>query len=675
MEAARLETVFGADTRELQAAYAKEQQLQGKSIQGSKNMAMQLAGGAGLLVASRKAAGGLFQLAQEASSLEETQSFTNVTFGEGADVMNAWGDSALKNLGMAKQTALEAANGFGGLFKLTGSTTEETVGLSQAMVGLAGDMASARDVPLEEALLAIKSGLIGEAEPMKRFNVLLSEARVKSFAYANGIASVGKELTEAQKVEARYAVIMADTADIQGDRARTSGSMANREREATEAAKDAAAVFGKDLATAMSGVYAIGSDVLGWLQELPPNVRNVVLGVGGLVTVVGPAAQGLFFMTSAYRMLRPVQAAATVTTTTATGALVAQTAATVGLTAAQTRGAVVLGQYSVANTAVASSSKLAAVGIGGVVVAGALLKDKFDDLLDNTLGRDGSIIGNAIRNGLGSLPGIGPFLQNFGTPDQQKKAGDFGRYWGDAMTLVGTSVEEAAEDTDNAALAMSAAQEIIRADARRSKGAFMDWRAGIRDATTGGADALAEMAGEGRKSFDKMRSDLDKQLSDVKNYRSNWEDFLATNPPKAFVKQLGDMGRDGAGILAELSGASNKSRKEWISDFLSIDKTTDRTTNKIVGYVGRLSGALSTADSRVKDLLASLGGLENIAINIHADVAIQRHIGGPTSSPSSGSSSPSPSSRGQQYGSQTQVFVDGERAQVRQRNRDVLLGR
>ena len=687
MEAARLETVFGADTRELQAAYAKEQQLQGKSIQGTKNMAMQLAGGGGLLIASAAAARGLFQLAQEASSLEETQSFTNVTFGEGAVALDKWGDSALKNMGMAKQTALDAANGFGGLFKTTGSTTEEAVGLSEAMVQLAGDMASAKDVPLEEALLSLKSGLIGEAEPMRRFNVLLSEAEVKSFAYANGIAKQGEELTEAQKVQARYGVILAQTTDMQGDFARTSDSMANRQRAATEAARNAAAVFGKDLSTALSDVYGIGSKVLGWLEKLPPNWRNTILLVGGLTTVVGPAAQGLFFMTQAWQTLTARQAAGAVAAGAATTAVAAETGAVVANTAAVNANNTAASRGLLGGLAKAAG---VAAGVGLVAVAVDQLGNKLDEagveglakLFDVDLQDPTNI--DSWKKTADAFQQVDVFGQLAArSQDQATEAAKKGQAAAKGSSdAISEAAAVSAAATENAALAMAAAQETIRADARETKGAFMDWRAGVREAAFGSADALADMAGDADTSFKKLRSNLNNQMDDVTEYDDNWTAFLAKNPPAKFVKQLGDMGIEGAGILAQLTGASNKNRKEWISDFLSIDKTTDRTTGNIVGYVGRLSGAISTADSRVKDLLASLGGLENIAINIHADVAIQKQLLGPASSSSSsggsssgGSSSPSPRVGGQFYGGTTQVFVDGERAQVRTRNREVLLSR
>ena len=84
--------------------------------------------------------------------------------------------------------------------------------MSKCMVQLAGDMASFHDQDPTAMLDALRSGLSGEAEPLKKFGVLMTEATVKAAAYQKGIAKNGAELTEGQKVQARYALIMEQTA-------------------------------------------------------------------------------------------------------------------------------------------------------------------------------------------------------------------------------------------------------------------------------------------------------------------------------------------------------------------------------------------------------------------------------------------------------------------------------
>ena len=60
--------------------------------------------------------------------------------------------------------------------------------------------------------------------------VLLSAARVQEEAYATGIAKRGVKLTEAQKVEARMNIILADSVAMHGDLINTQESAANTAR-------------------------------------------------------------------------------------------------------------------------------------------------------------------------------------------------------------------------------------------------------------------------------------------------------------------------------------------------------------------------------------------------------------------------------------------------------------
>src|SRR3990167_2979634 len=128
-----------------------------------------------------------------------------------------------------------------------GTGKKPATDMSMAMVTLAGDLASFNNASPEDVLLALRSGLSGESEPMRRFGVALSETAVKAKAMEMGIEGVDGVLTEAQKVQARYAIIMAQTSMAQGDFARTSDGMANKERILAAKMDDLKTKFGQVL--------------------------------------------------------------------------------------------------------------------------------------------------------------------------------------------------------------------------------------------------------------------------------------------------------------------------------------------------------------------------------------------------------------------------------------------
>ncbi|MCV6900945.1 hypothetical protein OE165_28330, partial [Escherichia coli] len=80
----------------------------------------------------------------------------------------------------------------------------------------ADDASSFYNVPLESALEKIRSGLVGEAEPLRAFGVLLSEAAVKQQALAMGVRPVNGELSEQEKVMARVELITKGLNKAQG---------------------------------------------------------------------------------------------------------------------------------------------------------------------------------------------------------------------------------------------------------------------------------------------------------------------------------------------------------------------------------------------------------------------------------------------------------------------------
>lgn len=179
-----------------------------------------------------------------ASDLNEEISKSNVLFGANADEVQAWSKTTATALGLSRRAALEAAGNFGAMFATLNLGDKVSAAMSQRLVGLGADLASFSNQDPSEMLDRLRAGLSGEAEPLRRFGILLSEARVKNEAYRIGLAKSGDELTEQQKVQARYSLILKDSAKAQGDFARTSTSLANAQRIAKAQLENVAASIG-----------------------------------------------------------------------------------------------------------------------------------------------------------------------------------------------------------------------------------------------------------------------------------------------------------------------------------------------------------------------------------------------------------------------------------------------
>lgn len=165
-----------------------------------------------------------------ASNMQESMSKVNVIFGKGAKSVNDFAATAARQLGQSKQSVLDAAGAFGTFGKAAGLGGEDLATFSNDFTVLATDLASFNNTTPEEAVLAIGAALRGEAEPLRRFGVLLDDATLRQEALNLGISDGKKALTSSQKILAAQSAIYKQTGDAQGDFLRTSDGLANSQR-------------------------------------------------------------------------------------------------------------------------------------------------------------------------------------------------------------------------------------------------------------------------------------------------------------------------------------------------------------------------------------------------------------------------------------------------------------
>lgn len=176
------------------------------------------------------AAVGGYKAIDAASDLAESQSKVGVIFGNGADNVEAFAATAAKSLGQSKQAVLNAAGVFGTFGQVAGLSGDDLAVFSNDFTALASDLASFNNTSPEEAIEAIGAGLRGEAEPLRRYGILLDDATLKQKALELGIYSGKGALTAQQKILAAEAAIYQQSANAQGDFARTSDGLANKTR-------------------------------------------------------------------------------------------------------------------------------------------------------------------------------------------------------------------------------------------------------------------------------------------------------------------------------------------------------------------------------------------------------------------------------------------------------------
>ena len=205
---------------------------------------------------------GMGRAIQAASDLNETMTKSEVIFGDNAKAVSDWGETASDAFGQSKRQAIDTASGFAGLFKTVGIGIDQSTEYAKDLTKLGSDLASFFNSDVQEAIDALKSGLSGESEPLRRFNVFLSETAVNAKLAQMGIKKVGGQFTEAQKATARYSLIMEQTTDAQGDFARTSDGLANAQRTMAAKIEELSAKFGAMAVGPLADLTVAFSDFL-----------------------------------------------------------------------------------------------------------------------------------------------------------------------------------------------------------------------------------------------------------------------------------------------------------------------------------------------------------------------------------------------------------------------------
>lgn len=223
-----------------------------------------------------------------ASDLTESMGKTDIAFGTSGQSVQSWAKNMDSAFGLTRRQALDAAAGLGLLFGNMGIGDKASADMSKKLTERAADMGSLFNAPAADVAAAIQSAFVGESEPIRKFGVILNEEKVKAEAYASGIATMGAPLTEAQKIQARYNIIMKESAQAHGDAGRTSDTAAGQMRSLK-------AEFGRASEEMGTKLLPIGQKVLGFLgglvdkfSGLSPETQNFILGAAGIAAALGP---------------------------------------------------------------------------------------------------------------------------------------------------------------------------------------------------------------------------------------------------------------------------------------------------------------------------------------------------------------------------------------------------
>lgn len=226
------------------------------------------------------------QVISQSAQVQEELEKTGVLFGRNAQDVAAWSRTLAESFGVSTTEALKAAGTFGGMLRPLGFAQQAAALMSKRLVELAADMASFNNVKPDVILQALSSGLAGQVRPLRQYGVFLSQARIQTEAYADGIAKTGSKLTAAQKVQASYNIILKDTKLQQGDVARNTESLSVATSKLAAGFHNLEAGLGGALLPSLTAYVNKAAEWLNQTQNQQRVQRDFTEALDGLKTVL-----------------------------------------------------------------------------------------------------------------------------------------------------------------------------------------------------------------------------------------------------------------------------------------------------------------------------------------------------------------------------------------------------
>ena len=102
-----------------------------------------------------------------------------------------------------------------------GLSSDKAYTLSENFTKLAYDLASFYNITIEDAVVKLQAGLVGETEPLRRIGIIITENNLAETARNLGIKKSIRNMTEMEKIQLRYVTALQQTQNAHGDMART----------------------------------------------------------------------------------------------------------------------------------------------------------------------------------------------------------------------------------------------------------------------------------------------------------------------------------------------------------------------------------------------------------------------------------------------------------------------
>lgn len=225
--------------------------------------------------------------AKEAVDYGETLNAVFVTFGEkGSKEIGKLADASAKTYGLSKTDFNNMAVSFSNFANDLATPQKKASSIVKDLSGRVADFASVMNISVPDAAAKMASALAGEAEPMKKFGINISNAAVETYALENNIGKAGEKLTESDKAVARYGLLMQKTSVYSGDFANTSDSLANKQKILGAEFDNLKISIGEKLIPVFEVMMDLVKGFSDWASQNKDIVTIIGIAIGGIAAAI-----------------------------------------------------------------------------------------------------------------------------------------------------------------------------------------------------------------------------------------------------------------------------------------------------------------------------------------------------------------------------------------------------
>lgn len=213
-----------------------------------------------------------------AGDMETLESRLQFIFGDSQNSIESWAQKAKYSFGLGRLAAIQYAADLGDALKDSVGSEAELASMSTDLLGVAADLAAITGKKTTDAVQALLSAFRGEAEPIEKFSLNMSQSAMAAYALSKGLIEAEggwSKLPEAEKDMIRYSYVMEETAEKQGFYAE------NSEKYNQQLAQMEANIEQLKMSMGQS-LLPVMTELVGWFNSLFGESENASAGLDAI---------------------------------------------------------------------------------------------------------------------------------------------------------------------------------------------------------------------------------------------------------------------------------------------------------------------------------------------------------------------------------------------------------